>query len=52
MSIPKTIGFPRMQKEAGEKRFFLPEFIQFLANLWRYHIPGGRIWLALGFYFR
>ena len=32
MSIPKTLGFPRMQKEAGEKRFFLPEFIQFLAN--------------------
>jgi alanine dehydrogenase len=28
--IPKTIGFPRMSKEEGEKRVFLPEFIQFL----------------------
>lgn len=26
-----TIGFPRMLKETGEKRVFLPEFIQFLA---------------------
>lgn len=26
-----TIGLPRMMKEAGEKRVFLPEFIQFLA---------------------
>jgi alanine dehydrogenase len=32
MGIPKTIGFPRMMKEAGEKRVFLPEFIQFLAR--------------------
>jgi alanine dehydrogenase len=30
--IPKTVGFPRMNQEAGEKRVFLPEFIQFLAN--------------------
>jgi alanine dehydrogenase len=28
-----TIGFPRMHKEAGEKRVFLPEFIQFLSNM-------------------
>ncbi|MGW8249651.1 MAG: alanine dehydrogenase [Anaerolineales bacterium] len=27
-----TIGFPRMMKEAGEKRVFLPEFIQSLAG--------------------
>ncbi len=27
-----TIGFPRMMKEAGEKRVFLPEFIQSLAD--------------------
>lgn len=27
-----NIGFPRMMKEAGEKRVFLPEFIEFLAN--------------------
>jgi alanine dehydrogenase len=32
MSIPKSIGFPRMQQEAGEKRVFLPEFIQYLAE--------------------
>lgn len=28
-----SIGFPRMMKESGEKRVFLPEFIQFLAGL-------------------
>lgn len=33
MALPKTIGFPRMMKEAGEKRVFLPEYIQHLANL-------------------
>jgi alanine dehydrogenase len=33
MDIPKTIGFPRMQKEPGEVRVFLPEFIQYLAAL-------------------
>lgn len=27
MSTPKTIGFPRMLVEAGEKRVFLPDFI-------------------------
>jgi len=32
MNLPKTIGFPRMQNEAGEKRVFLPEFIQYLTN--------------------
>jgi alanine dehydrogenase len=32
MSVPKTIGFPRMMKEPGEKRVFLPEFIQFFAE--------------------
>jgi len=30
--IPKTVGFPRMMKEEGEKRVFLPEFIQFLVS--------------------
>lgn len=30
--IPKSIGFPRMMKEQGEKRVFLPEFIQFLVS--------------------
>ena len=33
MTRPKTIGFPRMMKESGEKRVFLPEFIQKLAAL-------------------
>jgi alanine dehydrogenase len=33
MNLPRTIGFPRMRNEAGEKRVFLPEFIQFLSNL-------------------
>jgi len=32
MTTPKTIGFPRMMKEPGEKRVFLPEFIQSLAR--------------------
>ncbi len=32
MSAIKSIGFPRMKKEPGERRVFLPEFIQFLAN--------------------
>jgi len=33
MNLPKSIGFPRMRQEAGEKRVFLPEFIQFIAGL-------------------
>ncbi len=33
MTIPKTIGLPRMMKEMGEKRVFLPEFVQYLADL-------------------
>ncbi|MCU0485371.1 MAG: hypothetical protein MUC85_04610 [Anaerolineales bacterium] len=33
MPNPKTIGFPRMNKEPGEKRVFLPEFIQYLTTL-------------------
>jgi alanine dehydrogenase len=32
MNIPQTIGFPRMMKEPGEKRVFLPEFVQSLAK--------------------
>lgn len=38
-----TIGFPRMMKEAGEKRVFLPEFIQFLARL------GAMVYLEEGY---
>lgn len=32
MSIPISIGFPRMLEEAGEKRVFLPKFIRWLAE--------------------
>ena len=42
MSQPKNIGFPRMMKEAGEKRVFLPEFMQYLTNLgFEIHIEEG-----------
>jgi alanine dehydrogenase len=33
MTLPKSIGFPRMRHEAGEKRVFLPDFIQHIAGL-------------------
>lgn len=33
MNLPKSIGFPRMRQEVGEKRVFLPEFIQHQAEL-------------------
>jgi alanine dehydrogenase len=33
MKIPKTLGLPRMRNETGEKRVFLPEFVQFVASL-------------------
>ena len=33
MDIPKTIGLPRMAKEKGERRVFLPEFVQWLTHL-------------------
>lgn len=38
-----TIGFPRMMHEVGEKRVFLPEFIQFLIEL------GADIYLEEGY---
>lgn len=38
-----TIGFPRMLKEPGELRVFLPEFIHYLVGL------GGRVFLAEGY---
>jgi len=43
MSIPKSIGFPRMMVEAGEKRVFLPEFIQFIASL------GVKVYIEEGY---
>jgi alanine dehydrogenase len=33
MTIPKTIGFPRMLVEAGEKRVFLPDFMHRMVQL-------------------
>jgi alanine dehydrogenase len=43
MTIVPTIGFPRMLKEAGEKRVFLPEFIQYLTRL------GLRVFVEEGY---
>ena len=43
MSIPKTIGFPRMQNEIGEKRVFLPEFISYLIEL------GAKVYIEDGY---
>lgn len=33
MTPVKSIGFPRMEQEAGERRVFLPDFIQYMARL-------------------
>jgi alanine dehydrogenase len=33
MSTPGSAGFPRMNKEKGERRVFLPEFLHFLTEL-------------------
>jgi alanine dehydrogenase len=42
MNIPRTIGLPRMRNEAGEKRVFLPEFVQYIASLGvNVHIEEG-----------
>jgi alanine dehydrogenase len=38
-----TIGFPRMKKESGEKRVFLPDFIKFLVG------KGASIYLEEGY---
>src|SRR3990172_3546809 len=43
MSIPKSIGFPRMRQEAGEKRVFLPEFVHHLVKL------GPQIFIEEGY---
>jgi alanine dehydrogenase len=43
MPKPRTIGFPRMRVEPGERRVFLPEFVQFLAGL------GLKIYLEEGY---
>ncbi|MFN2119424.1 MAG: alanine dehydrogenase [Anaerolineales bacterium] len=33
MTAPRTLGLPRMHKEAGELRVFLPPFVQFVSSL-------------------
>jgi alanine dehydrogenase len=43
MDIPETIGLPRMGKEKGERRVFLPEFVQWLTTL------GSTIYLEEGY---
>lgn len=43
MTLPKSIGFPRMVQEPGEKRVFLPEFIQFIAGL------GVKVYIEEGY---
>jgi len=43
MSVPKTIGFPRMRNEIGEKRVFLPEFIHHLVGL------GTQVYIEEGY---
>lgn len=43
MTLPKSIGFPRMMQEPGEKRVFLPEFIQYIAGL------GVRVYVEEGY---
>lgn len=43
MNRTVSIGFPRMMKETGEKRVFLPEFIEYLANL------GANIYIEEGY---
>jgi alanine dehydrogenase len=43
VNAPKSIGFPRMQQEAGEKRVFLPEFIHHMAKL------GTQVYIEEGY---
>ena len=43
MTLPKTIGFPRMMQEPGEKRVFLPMFIQYIAGL------GVKVYIEEGY---
>ena len=42
MNIPKTLGLPRMNNEAGEIRVFPPDFVQFIAEMGvNIHIEEG-----------
>jgi alanine dehydrogenase len=43
MTPPKTIGFPRMRNEPGEKRVFLPEFAHYLVG------QGAEVFIEEGY---
>jgi alanine dehydrogenase len=43
MNLLRSIGFPRMRQEPGERRVFLPEFIQFVASL------GAKVFVEEGY---
>ncbi len=43
MSIPKTVGLPKIKKEKNEKRVFLPEFVQLLVGL------GAEIYIEIDY---
>ena len=43
MIVDVSIGFPRMKKESGERRVFLPAFIQFLAR------HGAKVYIEEGY---
>jgi alanine dehydrogenase len=43
MSLPKSVGFPRMRNEVGKKRVFLPEFIHYLVRL------GAEVYIEEGY---
>jgi alanine dehydrogenase len=41
MARLKSVGFPRMNKESGEKRVFLPAFIQYLTRYGEVYLEEG-----------
>ncbi len=43
MTPPKSLGLPRMEEEAGERRVFLPDFVQRIADL------GVRVMIEEGY---
>ncbi len=49
MTPPKSIGFPRMEMEAGEKRVFLPNFVQRMADFGLHVVIEEGYGSSLGF---
>ena len=41
MKTHTSVGFPRMHKEPGEKRVFLPDFIQMLTRFADVYLSEG-----------